>query len=92
MHNDTIPMISIFQEGYSLGSMRASPEEYLEHFGFEIDRMGRVPRYLGLAQGPARSDLGWKAAPMLMKIIAERLVHRPEKRKRASVTENQRRL
>jgi hypothetical protein len=45
MHNDTIPMISIFQEGYSLGSMRASPEEYLEHFGFEIDRMGSsVPR------------------------------------------------
>src|ERR1700730_5108236 len=89
MQNDTLLLISIFQEACPL-SMRVRPEEYLDHFDFEIDRMGRVLKYLELAQGSARSDLGWKPAPMLMKIIAERLAHPPEKRKSALLTEDDR--
>jgi hypothetical protein len=91
MRNETILMILIFQEAYPLGSMRVRPEEYLDHFGFEVDRIGRVLKYLGLAQD-GRSDLCWTATPMLMRIIAERVAHPPVKAKRASVTENQRRL
>jgi hypothetical protein len=65
MNTETILMLSIFQEAYPFGSMRVSPEEYRGCFGFEIDRVGRVLRYLGLAQDD-RSDLCWKATPILM--------------------------
>jgi hypothetical protein len=87
MQNETILMISIFQEAYPLDEIRRSPEEYLDHFGFEIDRMGRVLKYLGLARVEAGSGLGWKAESMLMKIIAETVAHPPQKRK-CTVTEN----
>ena len=89
MQNDTILMISIFQEVYPLGTTKMSPEDYFDYFGFEIDRVGRVLRYLGLAQDD-RSDLCWKPTPILMKIIAERLAHPPEKRKSALLTEDDR--
>jgi hypothetical protein len=72
MNTETILMIEIFQEADPLGSMRVSPEEYLDSCDFEIDRIGRVFKYLGLAQG-GQSDLCWQPTPMLMKIIAERL-------------------
>jgi hypothetical protein len=88
MQNETILMLSIFQEAHPL-SMRVRPEEYLDRCDFEIDRMGRVLKYLGLAQG-GRSDLCWKPTPMLMKIIAEGLAHPPVKAKGVEVTDDER--
>ena len=71
MQNDTILMISIFQEIFD--RPEGNPKDFLADFAFEIEQIGRLLNYLGLAQASARSDLGWKPAPMLMEIIAERL-------------------
>jgi hypothetical protein len=71
MQNDEVLMISIFQQIF--GDPEASPKDYLADVAFEIEQMGQLLKYLGLAQASARSDLGWKPAPMLMQIIAERL-------------------
>jgi hypothetical protein len=71
MNTETILMISIFQG--ALGDSEARPKDELADFAFEIEQIGRLLNYLGLAQAAARSDLGWKPRPMLMKIIAERL-------------------
>ena len=81
MNTETILMIEVFQEAYPLGSMRVGPEEYRDFFGFEIDRMGRILKYLGLAQAAARSELGWKPKPILMTLIAERVARAPVKSK-----------
>jgi hypothetical protein len=68
MRNDSILTISIFQEAYPLDETKVSAEEYLDHFGFEIDRIGRVFKCLGLTQPATRSDdFAWNPAPMLMK-------------------------
>jgi hypothetical protein len=73
MRNETILMLSIFQHANPLGPIAVTPEEFLDHFEFEIDRMGLVLKCLGLAQTAAQSDdFVWKPAPMLIKIIAER--------------------
>jgi hypothetical protein len=85
MQNETILIISIFQKAYPLGPIAVSPEEFLDDFGFEIDRMGRGLKYLGLARDAARSDLGWKPAPLLMKIIAERVACPPVRTKNVGV-------
>jgi hypothetical protein len=71
MQNDTILMISIFQEAF--GDPEARPKEYLAEFSFEIEKIGQLLNYLGLAQASARSDLGWKPKPVLMRVIAEGL-------------------
>jgi hypothetical protein len=88
MKNETILMVSIFQQAYPLDETKVSAEEYLDHFGFEIDRIGRVFKCLGLAQ-PAPSDFGdWKPAPMLMKIIAERAARPSVENKPVLVTDH----
>ena len=89
MNTETILMIEIFQEADPLGSIRVSPEEYLDRCDFEIDRIGRVFKYLGLAQG-GQSDLCWQPTPMLMKIIAERVAHPPVNAKGVEVTDDER--
>jgi hypothetical protein len=71
MNTETILMILILQEIFD--DPEGSPKDFLADFAFEIEQIGRLLNYLGLAQTSARSDLGWKPTPMLMKIIAERL-------------------
>ena len=66
-----------------------NPDEYRDALDAEIDQLGRVLKYLGLAQtAAARSDFGWEPAPLLMKIIAERVVRYSKKEKAVVVTEH----
>jgi hypothetical protein len=88
MQNETILMISIFQEAYPLGQTKVSPEEYLDSLDFEIDRIGRVFECLELTQPATQSDFGWKLAPMLMKIIAERAARPSVESKPVLVTDH----
>jgi hypothetical protein len=81
MNTETILVLSIFQEAYPLDKAKVSTEDYLAHFEFEIDRIGRVLKYLELAQAAAQSELGWKPKPILMKLIAERVARVPVKSK-----------
>src|SRR5262245_970249 len=87
MTPDTTLLLSIFQKAYPLGDV--SPEEYLDHFGFEIDRIGRVFNCLGLTQPATQSDdFVWKPAPMLMEIIAERAARPSVENKPVVVTDH----
>jgi hypothetical protein len=86
MQNDEILIISIFQEAF--GDPEASPKDNLADFAFEIAQMGQLLKYLGLAKASARSDLGWKPEPMLMKIIAERLACVSAKNKFAAAADD----
>jgi hypothetical protein len=81
MNMETILMISIFQEAYPLDKAKVSAEDYLAHCEFEIETLGDLFKYLGLAQAAARSELGWKPKPILMTLIAERVARAPVKSK-----------
>lgn len=81
MQNDTLLLISIFQEACPLDKAKVSAEDYLAHCEFEIETLGDLFKYLGLAQAAARSELGWEPKPILMTLIAERVARAPVKSK-----------
>jgi hypothetical protein len=68
--NDTVLLVSIFQKANPIGP--SSVADYLAHFEFEIDRMGSVLRFLGLAKKSNQCDLVWAPNHRLMRIIAEK--------------------
>jgi hypothetical protein len=74
MQNDTVLMTSIFKVTSYVGAKEFTTNEDLPTFKFEIDRTGRVLKFLGLAKEAARSDLGWKPMPRLMEVVAEKMV------------------
>ena len=74
MQNETILMTSIFKVADYVGAIEFTAKEDLPKFKFEIDRTGRVLKFLGLAKEAARSALGWKPTPRLMEVVAEKLV------------------
>jgi hypothetical protein len=67
-------LVSIFQKAHPINPA-PSANEYLQHFEVEIDGIGRVFKLLGLAEPNSQSELGWKPTPLLMDIVAERVVH-----------------
>jgi hypothetical protein len=67
--NDTMLLVSIFQKANPIGP--SSVADYLAHFEFEIDRMGSVLRFLGLAKKSNRV-LNWAPNHRLMRLIAEK--------------------
>lgn len=69
--NDTQLLAALFQRAYPL-EPQPSAAEYLHHFEFEIDRLGRLLRFLGLAEASHQSGLGWAPRRWLMRISAER--------------------
>jgi hypothetical protein len=68
--NVTVLLVSIFQKANPIGP--SSVADYLAHFEFEIDRMGSVLRFLGLAKKSNQCDLVWAPNHRLMRIIAEK--------------------
>jgi hypothetical protein len=68
--NDTVLLVSIFQKANPIDP--SSVADYLAHFEFEIDRMGSVLRFLGLAKKSNQCDLVWVPNHRLMRIIAEK--------------------
>jgi hypothetical protein len=68
--NETALLVSIFQKANPIGA--SSVADYLGHFEFEIDRMGSVLRFLGLAKKSNKCDLVWAPNQRLMRIIAEK--------------------
>jgi hypothetical protein len=68
--NDTELLVAIFRKANPL-EPQSSVAEYLHHFEFEIDRVGRALRFLGLAEQSDQCDLGWAPNRRLMRIIAE---------------------
>lgn len=69
--NETVLLVAIFQQANPL-EPQSSVAEYLDYFGFEIDRMGRVLQFLGLAKKSNQCDLVWAPNHRLMRIIAEK--------------------
>jgi len=74
-NNETALLAAIFQEANPL-EPQSSVDEYLHHFAFEIDRMGRVLRFLGLATMSNECGLDWAPNHRLMRIIAEKVMRR----------------
>jgi hypothetical protein len=68
--NVTVLLVSIFQKANPIGP--SSVADYFAHFEFEIDRMGSVLRFLGLAKKSNQCDLVWAPNHRLMRIIAEK--------------------
>jgi hypothetical protein len=69
--NDTVLLVAICQKANPLDP-QSSVAEYLNYFGSDVYRMGRVLRFLGLAKESNESDLGWVPNHRLMRIIAEK--------------------
>jgi hypothetical protein len=69
-HNETVFLVALMQEANPLN--QSDVADYLDYFGFEIDRMGSVLRFLGLAKKSNQCELGWAPNHRLMRMIAEK--------------------
>jgi hypothetical protein len=65
--------------------------EYLKFCASDIDRIGRVFKFLGLAEECTQSVLRWKPTGRLIRMIGERSA-RPTKPSKKEATEKDRRL
>jgi hypothetical protein len=65
--NETVLLVTIFQKANPL-EPQSSVAEYLHYFEFEIDRMGSVLQFLGLAKKSNQCDLVWAPNHRLMRI------------------------
>jgi hypothetical protein len=82
--NETHLMITIFLNIFQLDGMEASdPAKYLKLYETEIKDAGPVLEYLGLAKLDEKSPLGWRPTPLLIEIIARRLLKQKRKREDA---------
>jgi hypothetical protein len=68
---------------------RPSVADYLEHYEFELDLMGRLLRFLGLAED-SDEDLGWAPTRRLMSIIAEEWAHPSKEGRKIMVSKDDR--
>jgi hypothetical protein len=87
-------MIALFQAVYQVirdtGEDVTDVTEYLEHCAPDIDRLGRVLKFLGLAEDNPQSAFGWKATPDLMRLVAERATSRTPKASNKKMTKGER--
>jgi hypothetical protein len=84
-------MIAIFQEANSIWDWEdvADKAQYVKCCASDIDRLGRVLKFLGLAEDEKQSVLGWKPTAQLIRIIARRAA-RPTKASEKYVTKRER--
>jgi hypothetical protein len=82
---DVLPdlMIALFQAAHPLagddpGESLTDKVQYVKYCASDIDRLGRVLKFLGLAETNQQSMLGWTPTARLVHIIAERAA-RPTK-------------
>jgi hypothetical protein len=87
--NEAVLLVAIFQKANPL-EPQPSVAEYLRHFRFDIDRVGRVLRFLGLAEESGKSDLGCAPTGRLMSIIAEKWARPPKEAPKIMVSEDDR--
>jgi hypothetical protein len=74
-------LVAIFQAAHPIGTRVGDPvsaTEFLQYFAPDIARVGRVFKFLGLAEESTESTLGWQPTDQLIRIIAERAA-RPTK-------------
>jgi hypothetical protein len=76
-------MIAIFQAAYPIWSdVKKEDEEdqtrYVKALATDIKRLGRIFKFLGLAEDDKQSVLGWKPTAKLIRMVAERAA-RPTK-------------
>jgi hypothetical protein len=73
-------MVAIFKELDLIIFDDAEPvTEYLKHCAPHIERLGRVFKFLGLAEASTQSALGWKPTAQLLHIIGRRVGANPMK-------------
>jgi len=85
---DCILMISIFQQAFPLDP-EGDVEDYIALFAPEIDRLGRVLKFLGLAERAPKSRIMWKPTLQLLTLIGQKLTQPPVKLK-CTVTDGDR--
>jgi hypothetical protein len=91
---DSNLMVAIFQEAHPIDSIdkEFSATEYLTYCAPDIERLGRVFKFLGLAEASTQSALGWKPTAHLLHIIGKRAVARPIKGSHKQATGKERQL
>jgi hypothetical protein len=88
--NDTELLVAIFQKVFRLeerfdevddnGEIKCTQLDtvrYTETYKTQIAAAGQMFAYLGLAKPDTQSPLGWRPAPILLEIIAEKVARRP---------------
>jgi hypothetical protein len=74
-------MVPMFQEAHPIDGLGPETEpsatKYLTCCAADIARLGRVLKFLVLAEASTDSALGWKPTADLLRIIARQLVARP---------------
>jgi hypothetical protein len=90
----SVLMIAIFQMAHPIYRNKVEPlgqTEYLAHCASDIDELGRIFKFLGLAEDSAQSAFGWRPTARLVRIIAERAA-RPTKGSDTRATKKERQL
>ena len=65
--NDTQLMVSILQEVFQLeGYEEHDPVKYVKTYEWEIEEVGQLLAYLGLAKPDTQSALGWRPTHLLL--------------------------
>ena len=85
---DCILMISIFQQAFPLDP-EGDVEDYIALFAPEIDRLGRVLKFLGLAERAPKSRIMWKPTLQLLTLIGQKLTQ-PSVKLKCTVTDGDR--
>jgi hypothetical protein len=86
-------MIAIFQEAHPIGGDKdvTDKRQYVKYCASDIDKLGRIFKFLGLAKDSAQSAFGWKPTARLLHIIAERAA-RPTKGNATRATKKERQV
>jgi hypothetical protein len=87
-------MIAIFQEAHPIGSGYkdvTDKTQYVKYCASDIDKLGRIFKFLGLAKDSAQSAFGWTPTARLLQIIAERAA-RPTKGSATRATKKERQI
>jgi hypothetical protein len=79
-------MVAMFQEAYPIGDTETVAGEYLACRSADIERLGRVLKFLGLAEASTKCGLGWKPTGVLLHIIARQVAARPPKASKKQAT------
>jgi hypothetical protein len=86
-------MVAIFQElDLIIFDDEEPATEYLKHCAPHIERLGRVFKFLGLAEANTQSALGWKPTAQLLHVIGRRVGANPIKASHKQATAKERKL
>jgi hypothetical protein len=78
LDNESLLMITIFQQVCITDPADLDPTEYLKRHAGDIRRAGELFEYLGLVEYHERAPLGWRPTKCFMEIIAKKAA-RPSK-------------